>query len=261
MIAAGVDIGSLTGKAVIMIDDSIASWSLLPTGYDSAETANQAINDALKKVNLTFNKIDYTVSTGYGRVVVPFAQKNMTEISCHARGAIWLDSGVRTILDMGGQDCKAIRCDPSGNIANFIMNDKCAAGVGRYLEIIAQVIDIPLEKIGEASLDFEGSPLAISSMCTVFARSEILRALRQGAKKNNVLSGAHDALVNKALGLLNKLGIEKELMISGGIAKNIGVVKRIEQNVGFAVKISFEPQIVGAIGAALFARQFFIKGG
>ena len=256
MITAGVDIGSLTGKTVILEDNEIIAWSLVPTTYDSAETAVFSVNEALNKAKLSLKDIDYVVSTGYGRVVVPFANKNVTEISCHAKGATWLDPGVRTILDMGGQDCKAIRCEPGGNVTNFVMNDKCAAGVGRYLEIIAQILEIPLEQIGEVSLKYEGNPMTISSTCTVFARSEVLRSIRQGANKNNVLAGAHDALVTRAYGLLSRVGIEKELMITGGIAKNIGIVKRLEQRVGFVVKTSFEPQIVGAMGAALFAGEF-----
>jgi benzoyl-CoA reductase subunit A len=162
---------------------------------------------------------------------------------------------------MGGQDCKAIRCDAKGDVTGFVMNDKCAAGVGRYLEIIAEILEIPIEKIGSTSLESEGRPQAISSMCTVFARSEILRGLRQGVKRDSLLAGAHDALVSKVMGLINKVKIERELMISGGIAKNIGVVKRIENIVGHEVKIAYEPQIVGALGAALFARDLLQKGG
>jgi benzoyl-CoA reductase subunit A len=135
------------------------------------------------------------------------------------------------------------------------MNDKCAAGVGRYLEVMAQILNVPLEKIGEASLTYAGRPLTVSSVCTVFARSEILRALRQGALKNNVLAGAHDALTTRICVLLNRVGIEKELMVTGGIAKNVGMLKRLEQITGLEVKTSFEPQIIGALGAALLAQE------
>lgn len=261
MLTAGVDIGSLTGKTVILKDHSILSWSLIPTSYDSVETAKRATEEALEKLGLALAQLDYVVSTGYGRVNVPFAHENITEISCHAKGATWLHSGVRTILDMGGQDCKAIKCDANGNVTKFAMNDKCAAGVGRYLEVIAQLLAIPIEKIGEFSLDFVGDPLAISSACTVFARSEILRALRQGAHKNNVLAGAHEALVTRVHGLLRKVGIEKEFMVTGGIAKNIGIIRRLEQNTGLEVKTALEPQIVGALGAALFAQEALKKRG
>ncbi len=261
MITAGVDIGSLTGKTLILKDGSILAWSLIPTGYDSAETANRATTEALEKANLSLSQLDYAVSTGYGRVIVPFANKDMSEISCHAKGATWLHPGVRTILDMGGQDCKAIRCDAGGNVTGFAMNDKCAAGAGRYLEIMAELLGIPLEKIGEFSFDFTGEALTISSTCTVFARSEILRAIRQGTTRNNVLAGAHEALVTRIDGLLRRVGIEKELMVTGGIAKNTGIIRRLEQRTGLEAKTTFEPQIVGALGAALFAQEALERGG
>jgi len=261
MITAGVDIGSLTGKTLILRDGSILDWSLVSTGYDSVETASRATAEALEKAGLSLSQLNYVVATGYGRVIVPFANKDMSEISCHAKGAVWLHPGVRTIVDMGGQDCKAIRCDANGNIVDFAMNDKCAAGAGRYLEIIAQLLGMPLEKIGEFSFDFTGEALAISSMCTVFARSEILRAIRQGTTRNNVLAGAHEALVTRIDGLLRRVGIEKELMVTGGSAKNTGIIRRLEQRTGLQAKTTFEPQIVGAIGAALFAQEALERGG
>ena len=260
MITAGVDIGSLTGKTLILKDDSILAWSLIPTGYNSAETANRATAEALEKAGLPLSDLEYVVSTGYGRVVVPFANKNITEISCHAKGASWFHPGVRTILDMGGQDCKAIRCNASGKVTGFALNDKCAAGAGRYLEVIAALLGMPLQEIGQCSLDVVKGAIAISSTCTVFARSEVLRYLRQGAHKNDVLAGAHEALATRVYGLLKRVGIEKELMFTGGIAKNIGIVKRLEEKTEMEVKTVFEPQIVGALGAALFARESLEKG-
>lgn len=255
MITAGVDIGSLTGKTVILKNGSILSWSLIPTGYDSAKTAKVATTKALEKTGLRLSQLDYIVSTGYGRVVVPFANKNVSEISCHAKGASWFQPDVRTILDMGGQDCKAIKCDGNGKVTDFLMNDKCAAGVGRYLEIMAELLGITLDEIGQCSFDLVTGAIPISSTCTVFARSEILRSLRQGAHKNDVLAGAHEALVNRIYGLLKRVGINKELMFTGGVAKNVGVVRRLEQQTGLKVKTSFEPQIVGALGASLFAQE------
>jgi len=260
MIVAGVDIGSLTGKALILKDGSILAWSLIPTGYDSTETANRATSQALEKASLSLSQLDYTVSTGYGRVVVPFANKNITEISCHAKGASWFHPDVRTILDMGGQDCKAIRCDADGNVIGFAMNDKCAAGAGRYLEVIAELLGMPLEEIGKSSLELVSGAIAISSTCTVFARSEILRYLRQGAHRNDVLAGAHEALATRVYGLLKKVGIEKELMFTGGIAKNIGVVSRLEKEMGLkALEPKYDTQIAGALGGALFAKALVEK--
>ncbi len=259
MITAGIDIGSLTGKALILKDTAVLSWSIISTGYDSVDTAKQVIEKALEQAGISLADIDYVVSTGYGRVVVPFAQKNISEISCHARGAVWCNPDVRTIIDMGGQDCKSIRCDAHGNVIAFAMNDKCAAGAGRYLEVMAKLLDIKLETLGERSLDFTGEPLTISSTCTVFARSEILRSLQQGSNKNNILAGLHDALVARIYGMLNKVGLEKEFMVSGGIAKNIGIVNRLQRRAGFEFKTSFEPQIIGALGAAVLAQEAILE--
>ncbi len=259
MLTAGIDIGSLTAKAVILKDDAIVASSIIPTGYDSVETANHVIDIALVEASLTLKQLDYIVSTGYGRVVVPFSNGNVTEISCHARGACWLAPDVRTILDMGGQDCKAIRCDPDGRVIQFAMNDKCAAGVGRYLEVIAEFLGLPLDEIGGRSLDVVKEAAKISATCTVFARSEIIRLFRQGTHANDILAGAHDALATRVYKMLESVGIESELMISGGIGKNIGIIKRLEQKTGLEIRRVPEPQIVGALGAALFAQDALLQ--
>ena len=259
MITLGVDIGSLTGKALIVKDNEILSWELILTGPDSVETGTTVTNTALAKAGLTLEDMDFTVSTGYGRIVIPFADKNISEISCHAKGANWFFPGVRTILDMGGQDCKAIRCDQTGKVTDFIMNDKCAAGAGRSMGIMSELVDVPLEKLGELSLQTVNGPVPISSTCVVFARSEVLGYMRQGVAKNDVLAGACEALASRVLGLLKRVGIEEEFVISGGIAKNVGVVKRIEDMIGTKAHMCFEPQIVGALGAALFGRDLLEK--
>lgn len=255
MIAAGVDVGSLTGKAVILGDDGIVSWSLIPTGADSSVTAKDAMDTALKKAHLRIEDIDYTVSTGYGRVVADFAEKNITEISCHAKGAHWLFPGVRTILDMGGQDCKAIRCDENGKVVDFVMNDKCAAGAGRSMEVMSELLQVPLEDLGPRSLDIVDTELPISKTCVVFAKSEAISLLRRGKHKNDILAGVCGALTNRVHSLLRKVGISSEFVISGGIAKNIGVVTRIQTKTGLAANLPEEPQIIGALGAAVFARE------
>jgi predicted CoA-substrate-specific enzyme activase len=203
--------------------------------------------------------MDFVVSTGYGRIVIPFAHKNVSEISCHAKGANWFFPGGRTILDMGGQDCKAIRCNEVGKVTNFVMNDKCAAGAGRSMGIMAELVGVPLEDLGEMSLQPENGGVSISSTCVVFARSEVLGYLRQGAPKEGILAGACEALCKRVLGLLRRVGTEEEFVISGGIAKNVGVVQRLEKTLGMKPNICFEPQIVGALGAAIFAREVLEK--
>jgi len=258
MITLGVDIGSLTGKALVLCDGEIVSWEIVPTGPDSVETARLVTGRALEKAGRSLEEMSYVVSTGYGRVVVPFAQKNISEISCHAKGATWLYPEVRSILDMGGQDCKAIRCESSGKVTNFVMNDKCAAGAGRSMGIVAELLELPLEQVGPLSLEAAKS-VPISSTCVVFARSEILAYMRQGVPRPEVLAGACEALCSRVLGLLRRVTVEPVFMISGGIAKNAGVVKRLEKALGLEAQICFEPQIVGALGAAVFARELAEK--
>lgn len=251
MITAGIDIGSLTAKTVILENNQILGWSLIPTGADSVQTA--------RKVMVSFSYLDFIVATGYGRVVVPFAKRNISEISCHAKGTSWFFPSVRTILDMGGQDCKAIRCDASGKVTNFVMNDKCAAGAGRSMEVMADLLQIPLEILGEESLNLIHGEMTISTTCVVFARSEVLGYLHQGIPRNDILGGLCEALASRVYALLKRVGIEEDFVITGGIAKNIGVVQRIEKKIGLKANIPFEPQIVGALGAAIFAREILNK--
>lgn len=255
LIVAGVDIGSLSAKAVIMEGNQISSWSILSTGPDSEGIARQVMDKALEDVGLSVKDIDYIVSTGYGRVNVTFAQRHVTEISCHAKGAAWLFPEARTVLDMGGQDCKAISCDGNGNVLNFVMNDKCAAGTGRFLERVAATFGLPLEEIGPMSLQLLEGPVTISSTCAVFAEADMLLLLRQGKRVNDILAGACVAITKRIRSLLERVGVVEALVISGGIAKNIGVVTRLEESLGLKARIAPEPQIVGALGAALFATE------
>ncbi len=262
MITLGVDIGSLTGKALILKDDDIMAWAVIPTGPDSIQTATEVTDRALDKAGLSLEDMGFVVSTGYGRIVVPFAKKNVSEISCHAKGAHWFFPGVRTILDMGGQDCKAIRCDDNGKVTDFAMNDKCAAGAGRSMGIMAELVNVPLAELGEISLRAEqadGDGVPVSSTCVVFARSEVLNYLRSGVPKPEVLAGACASLCSRVGGLLRRVGIVEQFVISGGIAKNAGVVKRLEKRLELSAHICFEPQIIGALGAAIFARDIAQK--
>lgn len=255
MIVAGVDIGSTTSKAVILQDLKILSYSLIPTDADSFGSARKAVEQALEKVEgLDRGDIRCTVATGYGRDIASIASETVTEISCHARGANWFFPSVRTVLDMGGQDCKAIRCDGSGKLVNFAMNDKCAAGTGRFLEVMVRVMDVPLDTMGALSLQAK-EEVKINSICAVFAKSEVTALLRRGLDKASVLSGLHTAISNRVYNLLRRVGVEPEFVITGGIARNIGVVKRMEEKVGLKALLPDEPQIVGALGAALFARD------
>ena len=260
MIVSGVDVGSLSAKALILNEGKIKGWGLVLTGPDSVESADRAMDLAMKEANISLEQINYTVATGYGRINVPFAQTTVTEISCHARGNHWFFPQVRTILDMGGQDCKAIRCDEDGRLTNFAMNDKCAAGTGRYLERVAMTLGMSLGEIGPLSLAWVEGPLPISSTCAVFAEGDIVGLLREGKNPNDILAGATDAIVDRVVALLERVGVEEDLCVSGGVAKNIGVVKRLEKKLGVKAYIAPEPQIVGALGAALFAMAKMREG-
>jgi bzd-type benzoyl-CoA reductase Q subunit len=258
-ITAGVDVGSVSSQALVLTDNEIFCYSNAYTGSSSPDSAHKAINMALEGTGMKLEDIQFTVGTGYGRVNVPFANKTVTEISCHARGAHWLLPSVRTILDMGGQDCKAIRCDETGKVTQFVMNDKCAAGSGRSMEILGELLSVPVEDIGPRSLDIKGEPPRVSSTCVVFAKSEALSLLRGGVPVNEVIAAYCDALAHRVYTLVSRIGMEEDFMISGGIAKNLGVVRRVEKLFGVKAHISFEPQIIGALGAAIFANDLLEK--
>jgi predicted CoA-substrate-specific enzyme activase len=203
--------------------------------------------------HLGIEDMDYIVSTGYGRAVVPFAHASITEISCHGRGARWFVAGVSTILDMGGQDCKAIRVNEQGEVTNFAMNDKCAGGTGRFMEIIADVLQVPLFEIGRLSLQSK-KDISFNRVCAVFARSEAVALMRQGEGKPEILAGLHEVISRRVVSLLRGVGIADKFVITGGIAKNVGVVAKIAEKIdGIRIHVPAEPMIAGAVGAALFA--------
>jgi predicted CoA-substrate-specific enzyme activase len=254
MIVAGIDIGSRAAKGIIMKDNSILSSVILDTGPESVKTSYAVIDELLKRAGITMEDIQYTVATGYGRVLVPFANENVSEISCHARGINWYFPSVRTILDMGGQDCKAINCNESGQVTNFVMNDKCAGGTGRFLEMIAEVLTTPLEKIGEVALT-SSETIPFNTICAVFAKTDAIKYLRKGTAKSDILAGLHEAIATRCLSLLKRVTIEADFTITGGISKNKGMVEKIKEKVGLSPLLCEDPQLVGALGAALFAAE------
>lgn len=248
---AGIDIGSATTKVVLLRADEVLGSVLLETVPDGAGTA---LDKALSAGKFGREEMACLVATGYGRINVPFADKVVTEIACHARGVHYNFPAARTVLDMGGQDCKAIRVGEGGRHLDFVMNDKCAAGTGRFLEVMARTLRVPIEELGPLSLE-SAQPVEISNICAVFARSEVIRYLRRGVPKADIAAGLHEATANRVVALLRRIGVEEELVISGGIGKNIGVVSRVESKLGLRARIPEEPQLIGALGAALFARD------
>lgn len=260
-ITAGVDVGSVSSQAVLMTDGKLFAYSNMRTGSDSPDSARNAMDWALEGTGMKVEDIRYVVGTGYGRVNVPFAQKAITEIACHARGGnMMYGPTVRTILDMGGQDCKAIHCDERGKVTNFLMNDKCAAGTGRGMEVFADLLAVPIEEVGDLSFEVDEEPEPVSSTCVVFAKSEATALLRQGWPKSKVLAAYCSAMAHRVYTLLERIGVEKDFAITGGIAKNVGVVRRLEKEVGMKPLTSkYDTQIAGAIGAALFAKALLEK--
>ena len=261
VISAGVDVGSVSTQAVVMVDGQLYSYSNMRTGSDSPESANKAIEWAFEGTGLSLEKIHASVGTGYGRVNVPFATKAITEIACHARGGNFMyGPSVRTILDMGGQDCKAIHCDERGKVTAFLMNDKCAAGTGRGMEVFADLLAVHINDVGEMSLQVAEEPPPVSSTCVVFAKSEAAGLLREGWPKERVLAAYCSAMAHRVMTLIERVGVEKEFAITGGIAKNRGVVTRLAKELNVEpLTTDMDTQIAGALGGALFAKALHEK--
>ena len=253
MYVMGIDSGSTSTNAVIMDGDrKIVASAVVRTGAKSGESAQRILDEVLSEAGLKREDISWIVSTGYGRVSIPFADENVTEISCHGRGAHYFNPAVRTILDIGGQDSKAIRLNEKGEVADFVMNDKCAAGTGRFLEMIARSLEVDVDELGSIALQSK-EDIEITSMCSVFAESEVISLIANNREKTDIANGICRAVANKSYSLLKRVGLETEFMMTGGVAKNAGVVRAVEEKLGTKLYICPEPEIVGAAGAALYA--------
>jgi predicted CoA-substrate-specific enzyme activase len=255
MIVAGCDVGSLTGKAVILNNGEILSYSIVPTTPKPERTARNAMDEALQRANLSLDDLEFIVGTGYGRVKIPFANSEISELSCHGKGAHSLEPSIRTIIDVGGQDCKVIKVDKFGKILDFAMNDKCAAGTGRFLEVMAKTLELKLEELGPISLEAK-SQAKITAQCSVFAETEVVSLMADGIEVADIVAGIHDSIASRIMSLVYRVGLEKELTITGGVAKNVGVVTYLEKRLGVTTtKLSIDPQLMGALGAALTAKE------
>ena len=255
---AGIDIGSVTTKAVIINEkEKILAFSLIPTSYDRQKSGEEVFGLALDKIQKSENSIKYIVSTGYGRRAFTSADKVLPEIVCHAKGTKLLFSAVRTIIDIGGQDSKVIQLDEEGRVIRFEMNDKCAAGTGRFLEVLTdRILNITVDELGPLSLKSK-NPFVLSSICTVFAESEIISLLSEHKAKEDIAYGINKAIAKRVIGMGvgGQISYEEPIVFSGGVARNIGVVKAIEQELGKKVITLKEPQITAALGAAVFAKE------
>jgi len=259
MLVAGCDIGSTTGKVTIMADDQIIAHSIVPTEPLCEDTAHKAMSQALAQAGLAPEDVEYVVGTGYGRLVIPFAQATVTEISCHGMGAFWADPAIRTIMDIGGQDCKAIRIDEEGRVVEFAMNDKCAAGTGRFLEETARGLGVEVWDLGPISGEAQET-IKLSSSCSVFAETEVMTLLNEGKDIAAIAAGINQSIASRLSALVRRVGVAEKVVISGGVSKNGGVVRGIEQRLGVSLThVRVDAQLLGAVGAAVFAKRALAK--
>jgi predicted CoA-substrate-specific enzyme activase len=257
--AAGVDVGSTQTKAVIIDEDKrIVGRSLIDTGANVIRAAESAYNEALAAGKIQEEEVDYVIGTGYGRYRVTFGNDQVTEISCHGRGAVHMFPDTRTVIDMGGQDTKAIRVNPTGEIIDFCMNDKCAAGTGRFLGAAAAALEIPLDELGPTALEYT-KPVRISTTCTVFAESEVLSWLGKGKKIEDILWGVHQSIAKRSAGLLRRVGIEEAVTFTGGVTKNTAMIEALQEKLGIRLNVSEESHYMGALGAAMFALDHILE--
>jgi predicted CoA-substrate-specific enzyme activase len=257
-IFAGVDIGSTASKAVLIQDGKMKAFCIFPTGHNMSLAAREVLEWVMGKAMAGNGphrrNLDYIVVTGYGRHIAGFGNKVISEITCHGKGAFTMLPAARTVIDIGGQDSKIIWLNERGNIVDFITNDKCAAGTGRFLEVISGSLDVKVEELGEFSLKSQ-SPYTVSSTCAVFAESEVVGLRSRGAKREDIIAGIHQALALRIVSMGTRRGFQREVVLSGGVAKNIGMRHALEQRIGFNVLSLEEPQLTGALGAALFAAE------
>jgi predicted CoA-substrate-specific enzyme activase len=257
MITAGIDIGSTTTKAVVLGEGELFSYALQPTGIEISSVSRQVITEACTKAGLTFEDLDRIVATGYGRISIPFATTTITEITCNAYGVHHLFPNASLVVDIGGQDSKVIKIDSKGRVIQFAMNDKCAAGTGKFLEVAAQTLGVPVSKLGDISLQ-SNNKVNISSTCTVFAQTEIVSLIARQTDKEDIAAGLHESIVSRVYGLISSVNPDPkaEVVLTGGVAKNAAIVNLLERMLDRRVSVPEDPQIVTALGAALLARQW-----
>ena len=254
MLVGGIDIGAATAKAVILENDRTLASTVIPTGYSVAKAADAVIEQTLRNSGRNIDELEYVISTGYGRRAVSMANKVLTEIICHASGASSLLPSARTVIDIGGQDSKIIGLDCSGKVGNFVMNDKCAAGTGRFLEVMAGVLGVEIGEIGPLSL-MGRNPCEISSTCTVFAESEVVSLRAEGETREDMLAGIHRAMSNRVKIMGASVGFKNDVVFTGGVALNVGMKEALASAIGLDILVPEQPQIIGALGAAILAKN------
>jgi len=256
---AGIDIGSLTAKALLLEDSEILGFKIIRVKKTPVESAESVFQEVLTQIDMNREEVKFVVSTGYGRDHIPFSDKSMTEITCHGLGAHFLIPSIRTIIDIGGQDCKIISVDRTGKLVDFVMNEKCSAGTGRYLEIMADLLHLSLTELGTISLKSK-TPVQLKSTCSIYAQAEVLQYISSGVKKPNIAAGINKAMAERVYSMSKRVKIRPDVVISGGVAKNIGVVGYLEDMIGNKfLKLPIDPQIIGALGAAVVAKERYSR--
>ena len=258
MYTMGIDVGSASSKIVILKDGNEIAVSDVVQAGTGTSGPKRVLDETFSKTSLTLEDMDYIIATGYGRCSVPYATKQISEITCHGKGSAYSVPNARTIIDIGGQDATVIQLDPQGVIQKFAMNDTCAAGTGRFLEVMSRVLEIKLSDMARAHFEAD-APAAVSSTCTVFAESEVISLLSQGVALNNIVAGVHNSIASKACSLVYRVGLQEKVVMCGGVAQDMGVVDAIEKGLGCKVAVAPNPQITGALGAALLAYEAATK--
>jgi len=252
----GIDIGAVSAKAVIVRDRDLIAMTIMDTGPHVEQVADAVLKRVLNDAQITYDDLKGIVATGYGRISVPFPAKKLTEITCHARGVYHLIPEAKTIIDIGGQDSKGILLDEEGTVQDFVMNDKCAAGTGRFLEVMARALNVHIDDLGVISQKSR-DPCQMSSVCTVFAESEVVSLRAEGRKREDIVAGIHNAIAGRISAMISQLGCEEQIVLTGGVAQNQGVLRALEEELQRKVRVPEAPQLTGALGAALCASADF----
>jgi len=262
LVTAGIDIGSTTSKAALWIDDHMGPCVIGPSTTNPRETARECYEKVLQDAGMQADDVAYIFGTGYGRAKVFFADENISELSAHSRGAITLLPSARTVIDIGGQDTKVVLLDAGGQMLEYVMNDKCAAGTGRFLDFIARSVDIDVRDLAKLHANGAYEPVRLSSMCSVFIESEVINLVNDEVPLTLIVQGLHQSVASRVAALVKRVGIVEDMVITGGVAKNAGVVDALERNLGIGLKTfpdGIDPQIIGAVGAAVIARDRYLK--
>jgi len=257
-VVVGLDMGSVSTKAAVLEDSRIVGYAILPTGFSPQDSGRSAIIEACRRAGISPKDVVYIVATGYGRINAPFANSRVTEITCHGKGAFYMNNCARTVIDVGGQDSKVISINEKGRVVDFQMNDRCAAGTGRFLEVMMKTLGMNYEEMSHAAINSE-NPSKISNMCTVFAESEVITLLAKGESRGNIAAGLCNSIAERIATMVKRIGLKEEVIMTGGVAKNRGVVKLLENKLNTKILVPEEPQIIGALGAALEAREAILE--